>query len=94
MMSGCSPWHYANVTSQVFQALQAKGRQQGFAIPKSPSGGFTVQTAEMKIHFRYAWNKSSSSLQLECINKPQLLSCSMIKSFADRIVTQCGGRPL
>jgi len=93
-MNACSPWNYADVTSQVFQALQAKGRKQGFAIPKSPSGGFTVQTTGMKIHFRYTWNKSNSSLQLECVAKPQLLSCSMIKSIADRIVTQCGGRPI
>jgi len=92
-MAGCSPWTYTGINNQVFQSLQSHGRKQGFAIPNSPSGGFTIETAGMRIHFKYAWNKSNGSLRLECTAKPQLVSCSMIKSMADRIVVQSGGRP-
>jgi len=92
-MAACNSWTYSGVTSQVFQSLQALGRKQGFAIPNSPSGGFTVQTSGMKIHFKYSWNKSSGTLQLQCVTKPSVLSCKMIKGIANQIITQCGGKP-
>lgn len=92
-MAGCNPWYYLGINSRVFQSLQTLGRKQGFAIPNSPSGGFTVRTAGLSVHFKYAWNKNNASLQLECVSKPQLISCAMIKSMADRIVSDAGGRP-
>lgn len=90
-MAACSPWTYRGVNSQVFRSLQTLGRKQGFALPSTPSGGFTVQTAGVKVHFRYAWNKSDSTLQLQCVNRPTAISCTVIKGIANRIVTQCGG---
>src|SRR5690606_13923037 len=93
IVTACPTWTYHGITDEVFQKLQDLGRKQGFAIPKTPSGGFTVQAAGMKIHFRYAWNKSSRSLQLTCTSRPPLLGCSAIKSIADPIVRQSGGKP-
>lgn len=92
-MAGCSPWSYTGISQQVFQSLQTHGRQHGFTIPHSPSGSFTIQTAGMKVRFRYEWKPNSGSLRLICTAKPLIINCSTIKSIADRIVIQSGGKP-
>jgi hypothetical protein len=93
-VAACSPWTYAGITPGAFQSLREYGRRRGFAVPDAPSGSFIIQTAGVKVTFRYDWNKTSGTLRLECTAKPQLVSCSLIKSMANRIVEQCGGKPV
>ena len=92
-MASCQPWTYLGVNQQVFQALQSAGRKRGFTIPTSSSGIFTIHTSGVKVNFRYSWNKSNRTLLLECISKPAVISCSMIKSIADKMVLASGGTP-
>ncbi|KIL41126.1 hypothetical protein SD70_08780 [Gordoniibacillus kamchatkensis] len=91
-MEACSTWTYRNVTQGVFQTLQAVGRRQGFAIPGAPSGSFAIRVAGMQVGFRYGWDARSGTLMLTCVSKPMLLGCATIKSFADRIVGEAGGK--
>jgi hypothetical protein len=91
-MAACSPWKYKNVTPAVFQALRTLGKQKGFAIPSAPSGKFTIQVAGLQAGFQYKWNSGDGTLVLVCEKKPALVSCSVIKNYADQIVSQCGGK--
>jgi len=81
------------VTPVVFQTLQAAGRQKGFSIPGTPTGQFTIKVAGMVVGFQYGWDRGSGTLALTCVSKPMLVGCSTIKSFADQIVAESGGRP-
>jgi hypothetical protein len=91
-MEACSAWKYRNVTTGVFQALQTLGRRRGFAIPGTPAGSFAIKVAGMQVGFQYSWDARSGTLLLMCVSKPMLLGCAAIKSFADKIVTEAGGR--
>jgi trimethylamine:corrinoid methyltransferase-like protein len=91
-MAACSSWKYTGITPAVFRGLQAAGQKQGVTIPSQPRGKFTIEMAGMKIGFQYEWETQSGRLTLVCTSKPSVLSCTMIKGFADRIVTQGGGK--
>jgi hypothetical protein len=88
----CSTWTYKNVTASVFKALQNLGRKKGFTIPNAPMGKFTIVIVTFSVGFHYSWDVRSSTLLLQCESKPALIGCATIKSFADKIVTESGGR--
>lgn len=92
-MAACSTWTYRGISSSVFKALQQIGRKQGFTIPNAASGKFMITVVGMNVGFQYAWDTSAKTLLLQCDNKPMLLGCSTIKSFADKIVAESGGKP-
>ncbi|RKN79222.1 hypothetical protein [Paenibacillus ginsengarvi] len=91
-MAACQAMKYRNVSPAVFRTLQSLGKKKGISIPNAPSGSFTFQVAGMKVGFQYAWDAGSGSLVLNCVTKPPLLGCSTIKSFADKIVAESGGK--
>ena len=47
----------------------------------------------MNVGFQYAWDTNAQTLLLQCDNKPMLLGCGTIKSFADKIIAESGGKP-
>jgi hypothetical protein len=83
---------YRNVTPTVFRTLQTLGKKKGISIPNAPTGSFSIQVAGLKVGFQYAWDARSGSLSLNCVSKPPLLGCSTIRSFADKIVAESGGK--
>jgi hypothetical protein len=83
---------YRGVTPAVFRELQAAGKKRGFDIPGTPSGSFAIKVAGMQVGFQYAWDSRTGHLGLTCMGKPPLLSCSTIKSFADKIIFDSGGK--
>lgn len=91
-MAVCPPFKYRNVTPGVFRQLQALGKKKGIQIPNTPSGQISITVAGLKVHFQYAWDARSGQLLLTCVSKPPLLGCSTIKSFADKIVAESGGK--
>lgn len=91
-MAACSAWTYKNVTVSVFKALQSLGRQRGFTIPNTPSGKFTISISAFNVAFAYAWDAQKGILLLSCESKPILLGCGTIKSYADKIVAESGGK--
>jgi hypothetical protein len=91
-MAVCPTWTYRNVTSPVFKQLQNAGRKHSFSIPNTPSGKFMITVTGFKVGFKYAWDVRSSTLLLQCESKPMLIGCGTIKSFADKIVIESGGR--
>ncbi|TXK85970.1 hypothetical protein [Paenibacillus sp. N3.4] len=91
-MAACSTWTYKGISSSVFRSLQAVGRKQGFTIPNAASGKFTISVAGMNVGFQYGWDTKAQVLLLQCENKPMLLGCSTIKSFADKIIAESGGK--
>jgi hypothetical protein len=91
-MAACSTWNYTNVTPTVFQNLQALGKQYSFSITGAPSGKFVIKVAGMEVGFQYTWDRRSGHLLLTCVTKPMMLGCATIKSFADKIITQSGGK--
>lgn len=92
-MAACQTLKYKNVTPNVFRTLQTLGKKKGISIPNTPSGGFSIQVVGLTVGFQYAWDSRSGILALNCVSKPPLLGCSTIKSFADKIVTESGGKP-
>jgi hypothetical protein len=91
-MAVCPTWTYRQVTSSVFKALQQIGRTKGFSVPSTSSGQFAIQVAGFNVGFQYSWDVKSGTLLLQCASKPMLIGCSTIKSFADKIVIESGGR--
>lgn len=91
-MAACPPFKYKNVTPAVFRALQMLGKKKGIDIPNTPTGNISITVAGLKVNFQYAWDGRSGQLILTCVSKPPLLGCSTIKSFADKIVTESGGK--
>jgi hypothetical protein len=91
-VAACSTWTYKNVTASVFKSLQSLGRRKGFSIPNAPAGKFTINIAGFSVGFHYSWDVKSGTLLLQCESKPALVGCSTIKSFADKIVKESGGR--
>jgi hypothetical protein len=91
-MAVCPTWTYRNITSSVYKQLQNTGRKQGFSIPNTPSGKFTITVTGFKVGFKYAWDVRSSTLLLQCESKPMLIGCGTIKSFADKIIMESGGK--
>ncbi len=92
MMAGCPAWNYSGVSAQVFKSLQAMGKKEGFVVPSTPTGSFSLNAGIVKVGFKYAWNQAKGTLSLQCTSKPPMLSCQMLKSMADSIVTRAGGR--
>lgn len=92
-MAACPAFHYTHVTPTVFRNLQAIGRKRGITVPNAPSGKIAISAGGSKVQFQYAWDSGSGRLQLTCVAKPLLASCSMIRSVADSIVKESGGRP-
>lgn len=93
-MAVCGTWKYRNVTPGVFQSLQKLGKQHGAAIPGTPSGRFSIKAAGFQVGFSYGWDVRSGVLALSCESKPMLVSCSMIKGVADKILAESGAKPL
>ncbi|GAA3399822.1 hypothetical protein ACFFNY_17840 [Paenibacillus hodogayensis] len=91
-MAVCPALKYKNVTPNVFRALQTLAKKKGIDIPGTPSGGFSIQVVGWQVGFQYAWDGKTGLLVLNCVSKPPLLGCSTIKSFADKIVTESGGK--
>lgn len=92
-VSVCPTMKYRNVTPIIFRELQVEGKKKGIIIPNKPLGNFSVKVAGLQVSFHYTWDSRSGHLALICVSKPPLLSCSTIKSFADKIVTESGGKP-
>jgi len=92
-MAVCRTWTYRNVTEAVFQSLRTQASKQGFSVPNASSGTFAVQAGGMSVQFEFAWNRVQATLQLACIRKPVLVSCTLVKSMADQIIQQSGGTP-
>ncbi|GGI46337.1 hypothetical protein GCM10008018_16590 [Paenibacillus marchantiophytorum] len=91
-MAACSTWTYRGISSSVFKALQQTGRKQGFMIPNSASGKFMITVVGMNVGFQYSWDTHGQTLLLQCDNKPMLLGCGTIKTFADKIIAESGGK--
>jgi hypothetical protein len=91
-MAVCQTWTYKNVTSSVFKTLQNTGRKHGFSIPNTTAGQFTITVTGFKVGFQYNWDARSGTLLLQCEFKPMLIGCAAVKSFADKIIIESGGR--
>jgi hypothetical protein len=91
-MAVCQTWIYKNITSSVFKSLQNAGRKHGYSIPNTSSGTFTIVVTGFKIGFQYNWDVRSGSMLLQCESKPVLIGCATVKSFADKIIAESGGR--
>ncbi|MBA2939880.1 hypothetical protein HZF08_16325 [Paenibacillus sp. CGMCC 1.16610] len=91
-MAACNAWTYRGISSSVFRSLQQVGKKQGFTIPNAASGKFMITVVGMNVGFQYAWDMNAQTLLLQCDNKPMLLGCSTIKTFADKIISESGGR--
>jgi hypothetical protein len=89
-MAACSVWTYKGVTPAVFKALQELGKQQGFVVPSTPTGSFSISVAGLRAGFQFSWDKRSGTLLLQCVSKP-IVGCAAVKRIADQIVAQCGG---
>ncbi len=92
-MAACDPWKYTNVSGEVFRALRSLAQKEGFHIPNTPSGEFSIRKGGMSLHFHYSWNQNNGSLSITCLKKPSLIGCPMVKGIADQILRQSGGRP-
>ncbi|MDD9265516.1 hypothetical protein ACFPES_00575 [Paenibacillus sp. GCM10023248] len=51
-----------------------------------------ITVVGMNVGFQYAWDMNAQTLLLQCDNKPMLLGCGTIKSFADKIIMESGGK--
>lgn len=91
-MAACGAWKYRNVTPSVYQSLQKLGRHYGATIPGTPSGRFSLKVGGIQVGFSYSWEVRSGVLVLVCESKPVLVSCSVIKGVADKIITDSGGK--
>jgi len=85
----CATWTYFNVDARAFGCLRNQALKQGFSIPDSPQGRFRLTVAGINIFFHYDWNPSARILKLTCIDKPFIVSCATIKSYADKIIGNC-----
>lgn len=85
----CETWTYSHVDARAFACLRNEALKQGFTIPDMPAGKFRLTVAGMNIQFGYQWDSSSRTLKLTCIDKPFIVSCATIKSYADKIVGRC-----
>jgi hypothetical protein len=92
-MASCQSWIYDNVDENVFRKLQSTASKQGIAIPNQPSGEFRLRVSAFQIVFRYKLDARGRKLHLVCVDKPVMLSCNIVKSYADNIVRSCGGIP-
>lgn len=92
-MAACGAWKYRNVTPSVYHTLQNLGRQYGAAIPGTPSGRFSLKVSGIQVGFSYSWDVRVGTLVLVCESKPVLVSCSLIKNAADKIMSDSGARP-
>lgn len=90
-MSACEPWSYIDITPDVFERLREAARKEGCHIPSASAGEFILARGGVTLVFHYAWQASGCALQLTCVKKPLLVSCAMVKSYADQIVQQSGG---
>lgn len=92
-MAACGAWKYRNVTPSVYQHLQTLGKQYGASIPGSASGRFSLKVSGIQVGFSYSWDVRTGVLVLVCESKPVLVSCSLIKNAADKIMSDSGARP-
>ena len=92
-MASCPTWGYAHVDGNVFRKLQSTASKQGIAIPNQPTGEFRLRVSAFQIAFRYQLDVGSRRLYLTCIDKPAMLSCGLVKGYADKIIRESGGTP-
>lgn len=92
-LAACNPWEYRQVTAGVFQSLRSLAQREGFHIPNTPSGEFTIQRSGVSVFFHYTWNQNNGALRLTCMRKPGIVSCGVVKGIADQILRQCGASP-
>lgn len=92
-MAACGAWKYRNVTPSVYHSLQKLGRQYGASIPGTPSGRFSLKVGGIQVEFSYSWDVRTGVLVLVCESKPVLVSCSIIKGAADKIMSDSGAKP-
>ena len=92
-MAACGAWKYRNVTPSVFHSLQNLAKQYGATITNAPSGRFSLKVAGMQVGFSYSWDVRTGTLILVCESKPVLVSCTIIKGAADKIMMDSGGKP-
>jgi hypothetical protein len=86
-MGGCSAVSFTSVTPAVFNCLVQKAAEQGVTI-SSDLG--TASKSGFKISWNY--NRGASSLTIQCLDKPILIPCALVKSEIKSIVNGCGGR--
>jgi hypothetical protein len=92
-LAACNTWNYKGVTAEVFQSLRSFARKEGYSIPNTPIGEFSVRRGGVSVLFHYGWNQNSGVLQLTCTSRPMLVSCAMVKGIADQILLQSGAKP-
>jgi len=86
-MAGCSAVSFNSVTPAVFNCLVQKAAEQGVTI-SSDSG--TASKSGFEISWNY--NRAASSLTIQCLDKPRLVPCTLVKSEIKSIVRGCGGQ--
>jgi len=86
-MAGCPAVSFTNVTPAVFTCLGKKAAEHGITI-SGDSG--TASKSGFKISWNY--NRAASTLSLQCLDKPGLVPCSLVKSTMKSTVQGCGGK--
>lgn len=86
-MAGCSAVSFASVTPAVFNCLVQKAAEYGITI-SGDSG--TASKSGFKISWKY--DRGASTLVLQCLDKPLLVPCSLVKSTMKSTVKDCGGQ--
>jgi hypothetical protein len=85
-MAGCAAVSFNNVPASVFNCLVQKAAEQGITI-SSDSG--TASKSGFKVSWNY--NRAGSSLTIQCLDKPFIVPCSLVKSTIKSTVQDCGG---
>lgn len=86
-MAGCSAVSFKNVSASAFDCLVKKAAKYGVTIGSdsgsASSNGFTV---------RWNYNRSASSLEIQCTDKPFWAPCGTINSTIKSNVQDCLSR--
>ena len=85
-MAGCAAVSFNSVSPAVFNCLVAKAAEYGITI-SSDSG--TASKSGFKVSWNY--NRVGSTLKIQCLDKPLLVPCSLVKSTIKSTVQGCGG---
>ena len=83
-MAGCSADSFSNVSAAAFDCLVRKAAKYGVTID-SDSGSDSASG------FTIGWNydRAGSSLTIQCLTKPGLISCNFVKKQVKEQVQDC-----
>lgn len=87
-MSACALQTFSNITQNLLDCLEAAARSQGYNI-SGKSGSYTQDG------FTVTWNynPSNETLQIQCIDSPWYVPCSVINGrihdLAEQYISQC-----